>query len=95
VLGAILFLGGASGSAMNDIQGVDAVAAGSRAALTIPHQFAIGAAVLVGGAVAAIIGPSLTVLGTRMRDTRRLATGAAPTTSSRRHVGPGSTSRPR
>jgi hypothetical protein len=50
------------------------VAADAQAALSIPHLFAIGLAILIGGAVVAIAGIILIVLGARMRDTRRPAT---------------------
>ena len=46
------------------------VAADSDAALTIPHLFAIGLAALIGGAVVAIAGLILIIIGARMRQSR-------------------------
>lgn len=49
------------------------VAADARAALTIPHLFTIGLVALIGGAVVAIGGLVLIIIGARMRTTRRPA----------------------
>ena len=50
------------------------VAADARAALTIPHLFTIGLATLLGGAIVAIAGLVLIIIGARKRNTHRPAT---------------------